>query len=109
MTHDYDIDCSSPDRARISGVLRLSSPADYEEALGPVRAAMQAHEGGYTVDVSRVKFLNSSGITGLSRLVLLARTLERPMTLIGSESTPWQTKTLTLLTRLYSGLDVQLV
>ena len=34
-TEDFVIDCSAPDRARLSGVLRLASPADYEERFEP--------------------------------------------------------------------------
>ncbi len=94
--------------AVLAGVLRLSSPAAYEEWLAPLREALTNADATYTIDISKVQFLNSSGITGLSRLVLLARTLGRPLVFIGSTKTAWHGKTLRLIARLYTGLEVRL-
>lgn len=108
--NDFAIDVSVPERAVVSGVLRLPSPAAYEERFKPIREALTRAKGdAYTIDISGVQFLNSSGITGLSRLVLLARTNETPLVLVGSSRTSWQAKTLRPISRLYDKVEVQLV
>lgn len=107
--HDFAIDVSAPDHAVVSGVLRLPSPAAYEERLQPIREALQNANGAYTIDISGVQFLNSSGITGLSRLVLLARSKKTPLVLVGSNKISWQAKTLRPISRLYDKVDVQMV
>ena len=107
--HDFAIDVTAADKAVISGVLRLPSPAAYEERFKPIREALTKADDPYTIDISAVQFLNSSGITGLSRLVLLARTQKTPLVLIGSTRTSWQAKTLKPIARLYDKVDVQLL
>lgn len=107
-TEEFTIDTTGSGVARLSGVLRLASPAAYEERFEPLRRRLE-ESNTFTVDVSGVRFLNSSGITWLSRLVLLARSTEKPILLIGSESISWHGKTLTLLKRLYAKVEVQLV
>lgn len=92
----------------LAGVLRLPSPEAYEPTLAPVRAALEASDGGYTLDVSRTTFMNSSGIRALANLVLLARRTGRELRLIGSAGVPWQKKTMTSLGALHDGLRVEL-
>jgi hypothetical protein len=104
---DYGIDCSSAASAVLRGVLRLPSPLSYEERFEPIRSAIDASTA-YTIDITAVVFMNSSGITGLSRLVLHARGLDRPLTLVGAEAVPWHEKTLLSLKRLYGKVEVQL-
>ncbi len=108
--HDesFTIDTTAPELARLAGIMRLSSPADYEDRFEPMRKALN-HAPSYTIDVSQVRFLNSSGITSLSRLVLLARAQDKDLVVIGSESVQWHAKTLHLLKRLYARLEVRLV
>lgn len=106
---DFTIDVSGGGRAALAGVLRLPSPAAYEERFEPLRDALSRGGDGFTIDISRVRFMNSSGITGISRLVLLARSKDQAIVLVGSSSIAWQAKTLTLLRRLYGKLDVQLI
>ncbi len=104
----FTIDCPDAQSARIAGVLRLSSPAEYEPFFEPLCAAVDNNDS-YTIDLSGVRFMNSSGITSLSRLVLRARSQSKPLTLVGAEGVSWQTKTLTLLCRLHDKLEVQFV
>ena len=94
-------------RAVLSGVMRLASPAAYEEALREVRDGLE-HTKTYVVDISKVTFMNSAGITALSRLVLVARKDNKDLTFVGSEAVPWQRKTIPSLKKLYSNLKVQL-
>lgn len=105
---DFVLDCTDSTKAVLSGVLRLPSPAAYEERLQPVRDALLAADSTYTIDISAVQFLNSSGITGLSRLVLLARGKEVPLVFLGSSGSVWHDKTLRLIARLYKGVEVKI-
>lgn len=106
---DFKIDCTQSALGVVSGVLRLPSPAAYEERLAPLRQGLLDAEDVYTIDISKVQFLNSSGITGISRLVLLARGEGKKLVIIGSKDSGWQSKTLRLIARLYDRLDVQFV
>lgn len=109
MTHeDFTLDTSSPERASLDGVLRLASPQAYEERFAPLRSSVERCPSAYTIDISKVRFINSSGITGLSRIVLLVRGLDRGLVLVGRRAVPWQETTLRLFQRLYPRVDVQL-
>ena len=103
---DYQID-ASPDRAVLSGILRLPSPESYDAVLAPVKEAMRAAPE-YAIDVSDVTFMNSSGIRALAGLVLEARRSARTLRLIGRRSVPWHRKTAGSLQALYEQLDVSL-
>lgn len=107
-SEDFHVDTTRPDRASLEGVLRLASPQAYEDRLAPIRAGIQQCPDAYTIDISRVRFINSSGITGLSRIVLLVRSLDRGLVLVGRRSVPWQETTLRLFQRLYPKLVVEL-
>ncbi len=95
-------------RATVIGIMRLASPDSYEQVFAGIRSSISAAEAGFVVDISEVRFMNSSGITALSRLVLLARKHGHPLLIIGSKSISWQTKTLSSLQRLYGKLNVDL-
>ncbi len=107
-TADFVIDCGA-DQAVLRGVLRLPSPSAYEGPFEGIHKGLAAASTRYVVDICGVKFMNSSGITAISRLVLLARTLEKDLVFVGSSSIPWQGKTIRSLQRLYRGLGVELV
>jgi len=91
----------------IAGVLRLLSPSAYEPVFDPIRKELEKATGNYAVDIADLIFLNSSGVTGLSRLVLLARSHSRGIDFIVSETVPWQKKTMTSLQRLNPKVTVR--
>lgn len=107
-TADFVIDCG-PDQAVLRGVLRLPSPVAYESPFERLRQCLEAAPRRYVIDICAVRFMNSSGITALSRLVLLARTLDKEVIFVGASSVAWQGKTIRSLQRLYRGLGVELV
>jgi hypothetical protein len=109
LVDDYSVELPAPDRAVLRGVLRLESPVAYDRVFEPIHAALErAAEAPFTVDVSELVFLNSSGIRALGALVLAARRDRRPLVLLGRRSIPWQQKTVASLQRLYTGLRVEL-
>lgn len=104
---DYGLECADG-RTVLSGVMRLASPNSYEGVFEPVKKGIADAAAVYTLDITRLKFMNSSGITALSRLVLHARTHNKQLVVMGTETVAWQKKTLTSLQRLYSRVDVRL-
>ena len=54
-----------------------------------------------SIDLTRVVFLNSSGIRGLADVLLAARDKGCQVSLFGSAAVPWQKKLATSLTGLF--------
>ncbi len=107
MSADYRVVCEEAGRASVSGVLRLPSLKAYESALEPVRSGLSNAAAVYTVDVTDLQFINSSGITALSRLVVQARSEDKGLVFRINRSIAWQERTLTLLKRLYAKVEVE--
>lgn len=105
-TEDYTIQTSIGSKSVIEGIMRLTSPAAYEKDFEHIQQGIQ-NSPQYTVDISKVNFMNSSGITALSRLVLLARNTNKALTLVIDEGIPWQKKTIGSLKKLYEKLEIQ--
>ncbi len=105
--NDYKIAYSSTDQVTLSGVLRLQSPLIYDELFAPIREKI---ESGIvlTLDIANVSFLNSSGITALARLIIVARSKDVGLNIIGRDSVPWQKKSIVSLKRLWPKLEVTL-
>ncbi|MCB9796160.1 MAG: hypothetical protein H6741_25975 [Alphaproteobacteria bacterium] len=94
--------------ARLSGIMRLVSPAAYRAELTPVAERIEAGgDAPFEFDVAGLQFLNSSGITALSRLVLAARKVKLPLVFIIDEGVLWQKKTLPSLAKLYPGMELR--
>jgi hypothetical protein len=103
---DYEVDVGAQE-AVLKGVLRLATPAAYKRIFDPLTEAVTASET-YQVDIRDVKFMNSSGITALSRLVLASRKQDKPLVILGASTVAWQKKTITSLKRLHKKLTVEL-
>jgi hypothetical protein len=104
---EYSIEVRD-DGARLGGVMRLVSPSAYRAELAPVSDKVGQRAGQpFVLDVADLQFLNSSGITALSRLVLRARGLKVGLSFIIDDSVLWQKKTLPSLAKLYPGMKLQ--
>lgn len=104
---DYKIEFTATDYVSVSGVLRLQSPLIYDELFAPIRMKI---ESGIvlTIDLANVSFLNSSGITALARLIIVARSKDVGLNIIGRDSVPWQKKSIVSLKRLWPKLEIKL-
>ncbi len=93
-------------RLSMTGTLRLNGLDEYapvSELLGRLLSLPAAP----TLDLTCLGFLNSSGIAVLSKFVIEARTRQvAGLTIIGSETIPWQTKSLRNLQRLMPSLTL---
>lgn len=93
---------------RLAGVLRLNGAAEYAAIHGAL-SELAGLGGEVVVDLRRLQFLNSSGIAMLSRFVIDARDKgSTGLTILGSRSISWQTKSLINLQRLSPGLKLEL-
>jgi hypothetical protein len=92
----------------IRGVLRLESVDSYDVVFGPARASLALAGGNYTLDVSGVSLMNSSGIRALANLVLLAKQHGATLIVLGSEAVAWQRKTMASLSALYERVEIRL-
>ncbi len=91
------------------GALRLCGTEDYAPILDLLKETLTAPATPIVLDLRELDFLNSSGITMLSRFVMEAR--DRPgidVQVLASESVPWHSRSLRNLQRLMPTLSIRL-
>lgn len=90
----------------LEGSLRLGGLTEY----APISQLLEQAAAGrdaLTVDLSKLEFLNSSGIATLSKFVITVRNHKRcALTIRGSQNIPWQGKSLNNLKRLMPALEL---
>ena len=106
-TEDYRvwIDCNTS-TVYVQGFLRLSGIQEYQPIMDLLLQAAEALSD-LTVNLQKLEFLNSSGISMLSMFVVKVRqegTIR--LTLQGSDKVLWQTKSLKNLQRLMPTLTL---
>jgi hypothetical protein len=108
QTEDYKIEYIENEKAILSGELRLPSPTSYEQPFTHIKDQLEnTNIKTYSIDLSNLTFLNSSGITALARIIILARNKEVPMSLIIKDDIPWQKKTITSLIHLWDQVEIK--
>ncbi|MBF0266352.1 MAG: hypothetical protein HQL46_13890 [Gammaproteobacteria bacterium] len=91
----------------MDGVLRLSGAAEFTPIVGFLNDLLALEEKDIEIDLSKLEFMNSSGIAVLSKLMISARQRKSgKITIRGSLSIPWQTKSLKNLQRLLPALEL---
>lgn len=107
MAEEFEIQVTQdPPSARLTGVMRLASPDAYRAVLAPLQVAIEAGPASYRLDLAGVSFMNSSGVTALSRLIMAARTHSVALQCVVDDGFLWQRKTLTSLQRLYPRIEI---
>ncbi len=93
----------------IKGALRLSGTEDYAPILDLLKETLTS-SGPIVVDLRGLDFLNSSGITMLSRFVIEARDRAAiQVEFLASEAVPWHARSLKNLQRLMPSLSIRLI
>jgi hypothetical protein len=102
----YDANTS---KVVLEGFLRLNGIEKYQPIMNLLlEAATQS--GVCVVDLHKLEFLNSSGISMLSMFVVKVRDIaESQLSFIGSQNILWQTRSLKNLKRLMPTLEIQLL
>ena len=91
------------------GALRLTGMQDYAPILKLLNDIASEEPANMVLDLQRLEFLNSSGISMLSKFVIGMRKKKSvQMKILGSSSIPWQGKSLKNLQRLMPGLTLDL-
>jgi len=91
------------------GSLRLSGMEEYNPIINLLNEVASQTPPSLTIDLKSLEFLNSSGISMLSKFVINIRK-ENTIQLVikGSNSIPWQSKSLKNLQRLMPSLTLEL-
>ena len=77
------------------GELALSGPKDYAPIKDLLQEIVSGSPAILTIDLRRLGFLNSSGISMLSKFVLgLRKKKDIQLAILGSHEVPWQGKSL---------------
>jgi anti-anti-sigma factor len=92
-----------------NGSLRLDGNAEYALISELLNQVAQLEPQKIVLDLAQLNFLNSSGISVISRFVIDVRKRQNiQMTVIGSQKNPWQSKSLKNLQRLMPSLQLDL-
>ncbi|MGC9526505.1 MAG: slr1659 superfamily regulator [Limnospira sp.] len=89
------------------GELSLGSSAEYEPIKKLLEAVVASEPETMTLDVKKVSFLNSAGISMLSKFVIALRKHEgTQLIVVGTEAMPWQVKSLKNLKKFLPSLQL---
>ena len=89
------------------GSLRLNGSAEYASISELLNNVARQEPEKIVLDLKNLKFLNSSGISILSRFVINVRKRQNiQMLIIGAKQNPWQGKSLKNLQRLMPSLQL---
>jgi hypothetical protein len=108
---NYNISFDEPTgKIDFEGSLRLSGADEYAPIVDLLNDVVEKGLADIKLDLQNLEFLNSSGISMLSKFVInIRRKNAINLTIIGSDSIPWQGKSLKNLQRLMPNLDLQMV
>jgi hypothetical protein len=109
-TEDYSVVYNTSATAVVcQGSLRLNGMEEYSSILQLLYDVVEQEPAELTLNLKDLKFLNSSGISMLSKFVIEVRKKRNiQMSVIGSKEIPWQTKSLRNLQRLMPSLKLEL-
>ncbi len=106
---DYHVWYNSEDKIiHCQGSLRLAGTEEYAPIVKILDYAIEQGSKNIVLNLCQLEFLNSSGINVLSKFVIKVRQKETVnITVQGSETIPWQGKSLKNLQRLMPALKLQ--
>jgi hypothetical protein len=89
------------------GEISLGGAADYKPIVDLLNQSTSAEAKIITINVKELRFLNSSGISMLSKFVVgMKKKKNVQLVVLGSKKIPWQNKSLKNLERLLPGLKL---
>ena len=105
-TDDYIVEANELNICKLIGTMRLPSPLSYDHPFSPVRKGIEEATDLYEIDVTRLDYLNSSGITALARMIILGRKEDKAIRLKICNDIPWQKRSLMSLKSLWEKLFI---
>tara|TARA_E500000178_G_C16736309_1_gene623901 strand:- start:302 stop:640 length:339 start_codon:yes stop_codon:yes gene_type:complete len=106
-TEEYKINCSNPNKVEIIGSMRLPSPLSYENLFEPIKEQIELSTEKYQINLVKLDYLNSSGLTALARILILSRSLKKPIKVVANNNIPWQKKSLSSLEKLWDQIEIE--
>lgn len=108
---DYQVQYnSSSTTVDFKGELSLGSPKEYEPITTLLNEVVETSPPLLTLDLRELAFMNSSGISMLSKFVLgLRKRKGTQLVILGSRKVPWQNKSLKNLERLLPGVKLEFI
>ena len=105
---NYSIEYKKKNRlVKMSGTLRLQDKDEYREIFELLTKAANETTGlPLTLDMKNLVYLNSSGISSLSLFIIKMRQLDKYISIKGSNSIPWQVKSLSNFQKLYGKVEI---
>lgn len=92
------------------GSLRLSGMTEYTPIVDLLNSVVAKEPAMITLNLQELEFLNSSGISMLSKFVIGIRNKKNiKLVIVGAEAIPWQGKSLKNLQRLMPDLSLELI
>jgi len=93
-----------------NGELSLGGASDYEPITTLLNNVIKNNPETMTINLRELSFLNSSGISMLSKFVMSLRKQKgTQLVVLGSNKQPWQGKSLQNLVRLLPGLKLEVL
>ncbi len=103
---EYDSDSTT---VKFRGELALGGPKEYAPINDLFAQAIDQNPDVITVDLRELAFLNSSGISMLSKFVLgLRKQKSIQLVILGSDDMPWQGKSLKNLQKFLPSLKLEI-
>ena len=102
---DYQVEVIG-NQAHLQGILRLNSPHEYDEPFEDIREGIITTNTTFIIDISKLVYLNSSGITAFAKLIILAKAKDKELIIKGNNQTPWQKSSMSCLDKLYEKVSM---
>ncbi|MCH8554611.1 MAG: hypothetical protein LAT76_05595 [Schleiferiaceae bacterium] len=96
-------------QVHIAGSMRLPNMQEYDAITQFLKSAAAQCKEHLTIDLSKLNFLNSSGITTLSLFIIHASKTGKPqIKVVGSQDIPWHTKSLSNFKKLWKEVALEI-
>jgi hypothetical protein len=107
---DYLVELREENRTiKFVGELSLGGPQEYSLIKDLLELSTKNEPENITIDLRELSFLNSSGISMLSKFVIGLRKYKLlQLIILGSEQIPWQKKSLKNLQKFLPGLKLEI-
>jgi hypothetical protein len=107
---DYLVELNEENHTiKFIGELSLAGPQEYSLIKDLLELSTKNEPKNITIDLQELSFLNSSGISMLSKFVIGLRKYKLlQLIILGSEQIPWQKKSLKNLQKFLPGLKLEI-
>lgn len=106
MAQEYSLEFKTEHHVKLAGTYRFQSPEEYKLYFEPISTKIAEATEEFVIELKEVKFMNSSGISSLGKLLIASRNLNKPLKILASQEIPWQAKGLKSFEKLGSQIKV---